>query len=99
MTDFNFVSRYVKPRFPLGKIVLTANVVRALKPGDIGTALLRHAEGDWGDVSPRDRDANDVALWGELRVKSVYHGRSGVPFWVITEADRSATTVLLPEDY
>jgi hypothetical protein len=61
--------------------------------------LQRHQAGDWGDVDNHDRLANDHALKNGSRLFSVYHSADGVKFWIITEADRSLTTVLLPRDY
>ena len=62
-------------------------------------ALSRHAGGDWGDCGPEDWKEERAFLEGRLPTLSVYHDQNGVKFWIITEADRSATTVLLPEDY
>jgi hypothetical protein len=86
-------------KFPLGQVVMTTNAMRTLREDDVGTALANHAYGDWGDVCPEDREANERALAYGGRLFSVYHDGSGVKFWIITEADRSATTVLLPNDY
>ena len=86
-------------KFPLGQTVITRNAQNTLHPGDILIALGRHAAGDWGDVDDHDRHENELSLDQGLRLLSVYHDRKGVKFWIITEADRSATTVLLPEDY
>ncbi len=61
--------------------------------------LRRHSNGDWGDLSPDDRKANEEALKTGARVFSVYNLQSGVKLWVITEADRSSTTILLPDEY
>ena len=58
-----------------------------------------HQAGDWGDVCDDDRQANNRALTEGTRLLSVYHSATGVKFWIITEADRSITTVLCPEDY
>ena len=85
--------------FRLGKLVSTPNALRQLLQADILTALQRHQAGDWGDVDDHDRQANDQALTDETRLFSVYHTAAGIKFWVITEADRSVTTVLMPEDY
>ncbi len=85
--------------FRLGKLVSTPNALERLKPPDILTALQRHQAGDWGDVDDHDRQANDQALTDETRLFSVYCTAAGIKFWVITEADRSVTTVLMPEDY
>ncbi len=87
------------PRLPVGQVVATANAARLLPHGEILTALTRHVCGDWGDVCEEDRKANDRDLAAGGRLLSVYHTSTGVKFWIITEADRSATTVLLPEDY
>lgn len=85
--------------FPLGSVMATANAVRTLRNHDILLALSRHVAGDWGDVCPDDWRSNDRAVDEGARLLSVYHTSSGMKFYVITEADRSATTVLLPEDY
>ena len=89
----------VSLRFPLGHVYVTANADRTLGLIDIGNAIARHAECDWGDVSAEDRESNDRALEDGSRLFSVYHTGGGTKFWIITEADRSVTTVLLPEDY
>ena len=87
------------PKFSLGRIVMTESASQTLSPNDIATALLRHARGDWGDVCAEDRDANESALWDGGKLFSAYHDRKGVRFWIITEADRNTTTVLMPDDY
>lgn len=61
--------------------------------------LARHAAGDWGDLCGEDRAANDRAVAVGARILSAYHTPEGVKLWIITEADRSATTILLPEEY
>jgi hypothetical protein len=99
MTKFNLLSPGVEPKFPLGAIAMTTEAFRRLPFEDISAALARHAEGDCGDVCPEDRAENERALVSGGRLFSVYHDGSGLKFWIITEADRSATTVLLPEDY
>jgi hypothetical protein len=86
-------------KFPLGQIVATTNALSKLTQEDINTATGRHASGDWGDVGEEDRSENELSLKDGFRLLSVYYGASGEKFWIITEADRSATTVLLPEDY
>jgi hypothetical protein len=83
----------------LGRILSTPNALSKLDNADILTAIQRHQAGDWGDVEAGDRRANDRALEEGTRLFSIYHSPKGVRFWIITEADRSATTVLLPEDY
>lgn len=86
-------------KFRLGKIVSTPNALSQLTQEDILMSIQRHQAGDWGDVDTHDRTANERALVEGTRLWSVYHAGNGVKFWLITEADRSATTVLMPEDY
>jgi hypothetical protein len=86
-------------KFSLGQMVITANARDRLHADDALAALARHIAGDWGDVDEHDRQENEDSLSHSLRLLSVYHDRNGVKFWIITEADRSATTILLPEDY
>lgn len=62
-------------------------------------ALNRHQYGDWGDCDQEDAQANDEAIAEGARIFSVYHDKNHRKFWIITEADRSMTTVLLPEEY
>ncbi len=61
--------------------------------------LTRHQTGDWGDLDDEDKEANAYALREGERILSVYHTESGIKTYVITERDRSVTTLLLPEDY
>jgi hypothetical protein len=78
---------------------MTANAARHLTPREIRDALQRHESGDWGDLSDEDATQNDAALCrGGGRLFSAY-GTGDRKFWIITEADRSVTTVLLPGDY
>jgi hypothetical protein len=86
-------------KFALGKIVITSAADEKVPPLDVSKAVMRHSLGDWGDVSAEDRDRNESALWEAGRLHSVHHARNGLVFWIITEADRSVTTVLLPDDY
>jgi hypothetical protein len=62
-------------------------------------ALDRHASCDWGVICDQDREANEEALIHGFRIMSVYQDSKNTKFWIITEADRSVTTVLLPEEY
>ena len=87
------------PKFPLGRVVMTPAAMQVLTPDDVITALRRHVTGDWGDVCQEDWDENLLSLREGFRLFSVYHTQSGTKHWVITEHDRSVTTVLLPEDY
>jgi hypothetical protein len=85
-------------RFPLCQIAITANASLRLSTEEVLSALKRHVSGDWGDLCPEDTMANDDALAHGGRLFSAY-GHGAERFWIITEADRSVTTVLLPEDY
>jgi hypothetical protein len=85
-------------RFPLGQVAITANASLRLSTEEVMTALNRHASGDWGDLYPEDTLANDHALNDGGRLFSAY-GQGEERFWIITEANRSVTTILLPEDY
>ncbi len=85
--------------FELGQVVITRTALAVLPLPEVTAALDRHSQGDWGDVTTDDWEANDQALEFEDRLLSVYHTTGGLKFWVITDADRLGTTVLLPEDY
>ena len=85
--------------FQSGQIVATRGALSVLSREDIMKALRRHLSGDWGDLSTEDKQENDFAVNNELRILSSYSSKKGVKFWIITEADRSVTTVLLPEEY
>lgn len=85
--------------FNLGRIVASANALRSLTQDDIRAGIDRHRAGQWGDLTSDDRSQNDLALEQGGRLLSVYHSATGAKFYVITEADRSVTIVLLPEDY
>ncbi len=87
------------PKFESGQAVITANAQRVLLGKEVLQALTRHLQGDWGDCDPADAEENERALQNGDRLFSVYQTSTGTKFWIITEADRSATTVLLPEDY
>lgn len=86
-------------RFRLGRIVATPHALEVITQDDILGGIQRHQAGDWGEVPQEDRAANDHALVQGTRLLSAYRSVKGVKFWIITEADRSSTTVLLPEDY
>jgi len=85
-------------RFPLGQLVITPAAAGRLTPEEIADGIIRHARGDRGDISPGDAAENERSLREGFRLLSAY-GRGDRRSWVITEADRSATTVLLPDDY
>ena len=86
-------------RFEPGRILATPGVLDAAPVGELLSALRRHLSGDWGDVSEADRAQNDRALAEGERLFSAYRSSGEIKFWIITEADRSATTILLPEEY
>lgn len=90
-----------RPRFDLGRIMLTPGADEALKSSgqEAWKFLARHASGDWGEVPPEDWEENELSLMRELRLLSAYRTGKGERLWVITEADRSVTTLLLPEEY
>jgi hypothetical protein len=87
------------PKFPRGRILLTQAARSVLSDEDINFALLRHHCGDWGELDPGDRRRNESALVEGERLLSVYRSSKNIRFYVITEADRKVTTILLPSDY
>lgn len=87
------------PRFQLGHLVATPNALDQISNEEIMAGLKRHASCDWGTLDPEDLQSNERALAHGGRLFSAYLSTAGVKFWIITEADRSVTTVLLPEDY
>lgn len=91
----------VEPRFQLGALVATPGALRALEQAgkSLMEYLLKHMVGDWGDVCTEDKRLNDDALTSGDRVLSAYRIDSSVTLWIITEADRSSTCALLPEEY
>jgi hypothetical protein len=93
--------RSMPARFPLGQIVATPGALAALEeagqtPLDV---LRRHAAGDWGELDEDDRQENEFSLRRGFRLLSAYTLNNGTRLWIITEADRSATTLLLPSEY
>ena len=87
------------PRLSLGHVCITPNAAAAIPPEEVQQALRRHVRGDWGELGEEDRKANDSSLNSGCRILSAYRGSNGTKFWIITEANRASTTVLLPEDY
>ena len=85
---------------PLGRVVATPGALKLLLEAgkDPFDFLARHSSGDWGELCAFDRRQNEIALREELRIFSSYETTAG-KVWVITEADRSVTTILLPEEY
>lgn len=96
----------IRPLFPLGQVVATPAALQALAAAgeDAQHLLERHSRGDWGDLDKSDAALNDEALEDGSRIFSSYRLANGEKLWVITEATddsgrRSATTILLPDDY
>lgn len=86
-------------RFAMGQLFATPGVLAEVSTTDISSALARHAMGDWGELCKEDIDENNRALDEGSRLLSAYSSTSQVKFWIITEWDRSVTTVLLPSEY
>ena len=88
-------------RFTLGKIVATPGCLATLEEAGQSPAefLRRHVSGDWGELDTEDKQANEDALLHGERLLSAYRTNKGEKIWVITEADRSVTTLLLPDEY
>ncbi|TAK61873.1 hypothetical protein [Methylobacter sp.] len=90
-----------KPLFDLGQTLATPGAIEALQQAGVSAAslLCRHQCGDWGDLEDEDLAENKVALNQGFRIFSSYQLTDTIRIWVITEADRSVTTLLLPQDY
>jgi hypothetical protein len=88
-------------KFPLGHLVATPGALDAFAKADNSPQefLDRHVAGDWGDLSAEDRQENEFSVANDLRILSAYRLRDGTKIWIITEADRSSTCILLPEEY
>ncbi|MGL6077186.1 hypothetical protein [Methyloversatilis discipulorum] len=90
-----------QPRFRAGQLVMTAGVNDLVQRGALNPApyLQRHLNGDWGDLCDEDRRSNDAALKNGDRLFSSYRITPDLKLWIITEWDRSVTTLLLPDEY
>ena len=90
-----------KPKFPLGRLAITPGAINALQEsGQLPIDFLsRHASGDWGEVSKEDQQENEFSIQNGFRILSAYRTKQGERLWIITEADRSVTTLLLPSEY
>lgn len=95
------MSETKKSKFELGQIVATPGALEALQQAEQTPIefLMRHVRGDWGDVCTEDAEANEMSLRDGSRLLSSYRTNKGLKLWIITEADRSSTCVLLPEEY
>lgn len=91
----------LKPLFPLGQVVATPGVLRVFEESYDSplTYLARHQRGDWGHLDKHDKRENNFSLERGFRILSSYKTKNGTKFWIITEADRTSTTILLPEEY
>ena len=85
--------------FELGPLYITRGVYESVPMGEVLEALERHHTGDFGDVCPTDLASNERAVDAGGRIVSVYDSSNDVRLWIITECDRSATTMLLPMEY
>jgi hypothetical protein len=86
-------------RFPLGQLEATPRALEVFKEGSYWPYVARHGQGDWGDISQEDKAENELSLKCGFRLLSAYTLPGGKRIWIITEADRSATTIWTPEDY
>ena len=100
-TDSNTNQRPTFARFPLGQTYITPGAEEALMiAGQTGIEFLRrHMSNDWGELSDEDGRENELSLKEGFRLLSAYRTAKGQKLWIITEADRSATTILLPSEY
>jgi len=89
------------PKFSLGQVVATPGALAAFQEAqdNFSRYLQRHSNGDWGEVNAEDAAENELSLREGFRLLSAYTITGGIKIWVITERDRSATTILLPEEY
>ena len=88
-------------RFPLGRVGATPGAILALEKAEQLPAefLDRHVNGDWGEVPDEDKQENELSVDQGFRIFSAYTTSAGEKIWIITEADRSATTIMLPQEY
>ena len=88
-------------RFPIGAVVATPGALDAFsRTGEVPIKFLRrHVAGDWGELDQADMAENDRSVEQGFRILSAYHLKDGTKIWVITEADRSSTCDLMPEEY
>jgi hypothetical protein len=89
------------PLFPLGRVLATPGALEALDEAKQSPEefLRRHQRGDWGELCEEDKRENEFSLVHGFRILSAYRTTAGVRLWLLTEADRSVTTLLLPSEY
>jgi len=99
--EAHLISVVSHSRFPTGQLIVTAGVDALIRHGRLKPSayLARHLSGDWGDLCDEDRNLNDAALKSGDRLLSSYQVAPDLKLWIITEWDRSVTTLLLPEEY
>ena len=97
MTDTN----RLLPKFFLRRTVATPGALRALEQANQSPYefIERHQTGDWGELCEEDKRENEFSVQNGFRILSAYRTRNDVKIWVITEADRSVTTLVLPHEY
>jgi hypothetical protein len=100
-TESNTNQRPTFARFPLGQTYITPGAEEALMiAGQTGIEFLRrHVSGDFGEFTNTDVDENELSLREGFRVLSIYRTAKGQRLWIVTEADRSSTTILIPSEY
>jgi hypothetical protein len=85
--------------FQLGQVVATPGIIGAVPEDELVQFLERYQKGDWGKIDKEDWEMNNEAITTGGRILAVYQSQNGTTFWIITEQDRSATTLLLPDEY
>ncbi|HDR8925983.1 hypothetical protein WS58_15920 [Burkholderia pseudomultivorans] len=92
--------RFFRPRFRPGRIFASLAALQVLRASGVSPIelVLRHVSGDWGNLSDSDRRQNELSIEAGLRLLSSYALPTGRSVWVITEWDRSATTILMPDE-
>lgn len=101
MTDADQLVVVEWRRFEPGRLVATPGALTALATAGVApdALLTRHLTGDWGEIPPEDARANELGVREGFRVVSAYRLPTGARVWLITEADRSASVLLLPSEY
>ncbi len=91
----------MRPKFSLGRVVATPGALRALEEANQNSFefLAKHQAGDWGELCEEDKRENEFSVRNGFRILSAYRTRNNTKIWIITEADRSVTTLLLPDEY
>lgn len=99
--DSNQSANKKRPLFGLGQVVATRGAFNAMNELCISAndLIFRHVTGDWGDLCERDKHENMDAIHSGTRIFSSYEINADIKIWVITEADRLSTTLLLPDEY